>query len=65
VIVTAIAPIAESLGCRVLEDGLLYVIFLLALTAFVATCLFVFDWVFSDRRPGRRKQTAFSEGVNR
>jgi phosphotransferase system glucose/maltose/N-acetylglucosamine-specific IIC component len=60
--VIVIAPVAQSLGCRVLGDGLMYVFFLLALAAFVAACLFAFVLrSFSDRRPGRRKQTEFSK----
>ena len=49
---TGIARFAESLGCRALRDGLLYVFFLLALAALTTACIFAMRWLghcFADR----------------
>jgi hypothetical protein len=65
---TLIAPVADSLGCRALKDGLLCVFFLLALAAFMTACLFAVNWFLrslADRGLGSRKQTTLSKGANR
>jgi lipid-A-disaccharide synthase-like uncharacterized protein len=65
---TLIAPVAQSLGCRALEDGLLYIFFLVTLAGFMTACLFGMTWVlhfFADRDSGSQKQTTFSKGANR
>jgi hypothetical protein len=65
---TLIAPVADSLGCRALKDGLLGVFFLLALAGFMTACLFAVNWFlrfFADRRLDSRKQTTSSKGANR
>jgi hypothetical protein len=63
-----IAPVADSLGCRVLKDGLLLVFFLLTLGALMTACLFAQNWFlrsFANRSLGSRKQTTFSKGAHR
>jgi hypothetical protein len=63
-----IAPVADSLGCRVLKDGLLLVFFLLALAGLMTACLFALNWFlrsFANRSLGSRKQTTLSNGANR
>jgi hypothetical protein len=62
-----IAPVAQSLGCRALEDGLLYILFLLTLAGFMTACLFGMKCVlhfFADRGTGSQKQTTFPKGAN-
>ena len=64
---TLIAPIADSLGCRVLKDGLLLVFFLLALAGLMTACLFALNWFlrsFANRSLGSRKQITLSKGEN-
>jgi hypothetical protein len=59
-------PIAESLGCRALKDGPLYLIFLLAAAGLVAACVYALPRIarfFDDRISRSRKQTTFSRGV--
>ena len=61
-------PAAESLGCRALKDGVLYLLFLLAAAALLAACLYAVPRIvrfFDDRGSAARKQTAFSRGVKR
>ena len=61
-------PVAESLGCRALKGGLLYLVFLLAAAALLAACLYAAPRIarfFDDRRSASRKQTVFSRGVKR
>ena len=65
---TLIPPVADSLGCRVLKDGLLFFFFLLALAGFMTACLFALNWflrTFANRSLGSREQTTFSKGANR
>jgi hypothetical protein len=65
---TLIALAAQSLGCHALKDGLLYVLFLLALAGFTTAFLFVANRIVSsstDRRMGSQKRTAFSKGAHR
>ena len=65
---TAIPPVADSLGCRALKDGLLAVFYLLALAGFTAACLFAVNWFlrsFADRGLSSRTQTTFSKGAHR
>lgn len=62
------SPIAESLGCRALKDGLLYVLSLLAAAALLAACIYALPRIvrfFDDRFWGSRKQTTFPKGVKR
>ena len=61
-------PAAESLGCRALKDGALYLVFLLAAAGLLAACVFVLPRIvrfFDDRISNSRKQTTFSKGVKR
>jgi hypothetical protein len=61
-------PVAESLGCRALKDGALYLVFLLAAAGLLAACIYVLPRIvrfFDDRISGSRKQTTFSKGVKR
>jgi hypothetical protein len=61
-------PVAESLGCRALKDGLLYVLSLLAAAALLATCIYAVPRIvrfFDDRFLGSRKPTTFPKGVKR
>ena len=64
-----IAPaLAESLACRALRDGLLYVAFLFALAGCMAAGLVVVPRIirfFDDRTSGRRKQATTSKGAKR
>jgi hypothetical protein len=64
-----IAPaLAESLACRVLKDGLLYLAFLFALAGCMAAGLFAVPRIirfFDDRTSGRRRQTTSSKGAKR
>jgi hypothetical protein len=61
-------PVADSLGCRVLKDGALYLIFLLAAAGLLAACFDVLPRIlrfFDDRILRSRRQTTFSKGVKR
>jgi uncharacterized membrane protein YphA (DoxX/SURF4 family) len=65
--VTLIQPVAESLGCRMLKDGLLYVLFLLVLAGFMAAFLFAVNWFarsFAARSFGFRKKKPNSKGAS-
>jgi len=61
-------PVAESLGCRVLKDGLLYVLVLLAVAGFLGMCVFAVPRIlrfFDDRIFGSQKHTTFFKGAKR
>jgi hypothetical protein len=61
-------PVAESLGCRALKDGALYLVFLLAAAALLTACLYALPRIarfFDDRILSSRRQTTFSKGVKR
>ena len=61
-------PVAESLGCRALKDGLLYILVLLAAAGLLAVCVFAVPRIvrfFDDRISASRKQTTFFKGVKR
>jgi len=61
-------PVAESLGCRALKDGVLYLVFLFAAAALLAACFYAVPRIvrfFDDHSSASRKQTAFSRGVKR
>ena len=64
---TLIAPVADSLGCRVLKDGLMLLFFLLALAGLMTASLFALNWLLrslANRSLGSRKQATFSKGAN-
>jgi hypothetical protein len=64
--VTLITLAAQSLGCRALKDGLLYLCFLLALAGVMTAVLSVKNWfVRSCLARDSQKQTTFSKGANR
>ena len=61
-------PVAESLGCRALKDGALYLVFLLGSTGLLAACIYALPRIvrfFDDRISRSSKQTIFSKGVKR
>jgi len=61
-------PVAESLGCRALKDGLLYVLGLLAAGGSLVASIYAVPRIarfFDDRASVSRKQTPFSRGVKR
>ena len=61
-------PVAESLGCRALKGGALYLVFLLAAAGLLAACIYALPRIirlFDDRISGSRKQSIFSKGVKR
>jgi hypothetical protein len=61
-------PVADSLGCRVLKDGALYLIFLLADAGLLAACIYALPRIarfFDDRISRSSKQATFSKGVKR
>lgn len=63
-----IPPLVPPFGCRVLEDGLLYLFFLLALAAFATACFFAasrFLHSLSDNDSSSQKQKRFSKGASR
>jgi hypothetical protein len=60
--------VAESLGCRVLKDGALYLLSLLVAAGLLAACIYLLLRIarfFDDRISRSRKQTTFSKGVKR
>ena len=62
-----IAPVAQSLGCRALEDGLLYILFLLTLAGFMTACLFGMKCVLhflAERSRGSEKHSTHAKGAN-
>ena len=61
-------PVADSLGCRALKDGLLYVLGLLAAAGSLVVSIYVVPRIarfVDDRASVSRKQTPFSKGVKR
>lgn len=61
-------PVAESLGCRALKDGALYLVFLLVAAGLLAASVYAVPRIvrfFDDRVSNSRKQTTFSKGVKR
>lgn len=65
---TLITLAAQFLGCRALQDGLLYAFFLVALAGVMTTVLFVKNWFVrscADDSMDSQKQTTFSKGANR
>ena len=55
-------PVAESLGCRALKDGLLYVLSLLAAAALLAACIYAVPRIvrfFDDRYSGSGNKRHF------
>jgi hypothetical protein len=61
-------PVAESLGCRALKDGALYLVFLLAAAGLLAACIYALPRIarfVDDRILSSRRQTTFSKGVKR
>jgi hypothetical protein len=66
--VNMIPPLAPPFGCRVLEDGLLYVFFLLALAGFLTACFLAANWFLrslSDNDSNSQKQKPYSKGASR
>jgi hypothetical protein len=65
--VTLITLAAQSLGCRALKDGLLYLFFLLALAGVMTAVLSVKNWFVRSyvASMDSQKQTTFSKGANR
>jgi hypothetical protein len=65
--VTLIPPVAESLGCRMLKDGLLYAFFLLVLAGSMTAFLFAVNWFVRSFAGGFGflKQKPISKGANR
>ena len=63
-----IPPLVPPFGCRVLEDGLLYVFFLLALAGFLTACFLAANWFLhslSDNDSNSQKQKPYSKGASR
>ena len=61
-------PLAESLGCRALKDGALYLVLLLVSAGLLAVCLYALPRIvrfFDDRISRSGKQTTFPKGVKR
>jgi len=61
-------PVADSLGCRALKDGALYLVFLLAAAGLLAACIYALPRIarFVDDRISRSsKQKTFPKGVKR
>jgi hypothetical protein len=61
-------PVADSLGCRALKDGALYLVFLLAAAGLLAACRYGVPRIlrfFDDRILRSRRQTTFFKGVKR
>jgi hypothetical protein len=61
-------PVADSLGCRALKDGALYLVFLLAAAGLLAACGYGVPRIlrfFDDRILSSRRQTTFFKGVKR
>jgi hypothetical protein len=61
-------PVADSLGCRALKDGALYLVFLLAAAGLLAACIYAVPRIvrfFDDRISDCRKQKTLYKGVNR
>ena len=65
---TLIPTDAQSLGCRAMKDGLLYLLFLSVLAAFVAACLLSTSLVIRalSRSPaGSQTQNQLLKGADR
>jgi hypothetical protein len=63
-----IPALVPPFGCRVLEDGLLYLLFLLALAGFAAACFFAvncFLHSLPDHDSSSQKHKPFSKGASR
>jgi hypothetical protein len=65
--VTLIPPDAQSLGCRAMKDGLLYLLFLSVLAGFVAAWLLSTPVIraLSPRRTSSQTKKQFSKGADR
>ena len=62
-----IAPVADSLGCRALKDGLLCLFFLLVFAFLLFVFLFAVSRLarrFAGRHNGSQKETTFSKGAH-
>ena len=60
--------VAESLGCRALKGGALYLVFLLAAAGLLAACVYGVPRIlrfFDDRISGSANKQRFSKGVKR
>jgi hypothetical protein len=65
--VILIAPVADSLGCRALKDGLLCLFFLLVFAVLMFAFLFAANRLarrFAGPRNGSQKETTFSKGAH-
>lgn len=63
-----IPTLAKSLGCRVLEDTLLYLFYVVALAIVIGALLIATERAvrfFRDRPRSAAKQGSFSKGANR
>ncbi len=61
-------PVAESLACRALKDGLLYVFCLVAAAGSLVASIYALPRIvrfFDNRTSGSRKQIALSKGAKR
>jgi type IV secretion system protein VirB10 len=61
-------PVAESLGCRALKGGALYLVFLLAAAGLLAACVYAVPRIvrfFDDRYSGSGNKRHFPKGVKR
>jgi len=61
-------PVAESLGCRALKGGALYLVFLLAAAGLLAACVYALPRIvrfFDDRISGSGNKQHFPKGVRR
>jgi hypothetical protein len=65
--VILVAPVADSLGCRALKDGLLYLFFLLLFAVLMLAFIFAVNRLsrfFAGRDAGSRKVTTLSKGAH-
>jgi hypothetical protein len=65
--VILVAPVADSLGCRALKDGLLCLFFLLVFAVLMLAFIFAVNRLnrfIAGRGPGSRKVTTFSKGAH-
>jgi hypothetical protein len=66
--VPLIPALAKSLGCRALEDTLLYLVYVVALALVIAVLLVAIERAarfFRDHPRGSAKHESFSKGANR